>query len=153
MSYLNADRFNSAHKKKFHGRNWERQVPNFDPSIAGKRFLVLDDEFLIALDIQQILEAAGAAAVRSVATADEALALLRADLRFDLAVLDVKLSGATRDSRSVAAFLSGQKIPFVFLTGMHRQDGRIRQFPDAPVVDKPYATPLLLDAIMRALGR
>ena len=31
-----------------------------ETSIAGKRCLVLDDEFLIALDIQQILETAGA---------------------------------------------------------------------------------------------
>ncbi|MEI9803341.1 MAG: response regulator [Pseudolabrys sp.] len=128
-------------------------MANFEPSIAGKRFLVLDDEFLIALDIQQILETVGAAAVRSVATADEALALLRTDLKFDLAVLDVKLSGATRDSGSVAAFLSDKGIPFVFLTGMHRQDGRIRQYPNAPVVEKPYEAPLLIDAIMRALGR
>ena len=37
-------------------------VPS-DTSLAGKHCLVLDDEFLIALDIQEILEAAGAAKV------------------------------------------------------------------------------------------
>jgi hypothetical protein len=31
--------------------------------LSGKRCLVLDDEFLIALDIQQILERAGASHV------------------------------------------------------------------------------------------
>jgi len=45
--------------------------------LTGRRCLVLDDEFLIALDIQQILELAGAKHVASVATASETIALLR----------------------------------------------------------------------------
>jgi CheY-like chemotaxis protein len=65
-----------------------------DKLLRGKRYLVLDDEFLIALDIQQILELAGAMYVASVATASEAIALVRREPKFDLAVLDVKLSGA-----------------------------------------------------------
>ena len=47
-------------------------LPQLDELLAGKCCLVLDDEFLIALDIQQILELAGAASVVSVATAAEA---------------------------------------------------------------------------------
>ena len=65
-----------------------------DSLLAGKRCLVLDDEFLIALDIQQILELAGAEHVASVASASEAIELLRREPKFDLAVLDVKLGGA-----------------------------------------------------------
>jgi len=65
-----------------------------DSLLAGKRCLVLDDEFLIALDIQQILELAGAKHVASVASASEAIELLRREPKFDLAVLDVKLGGA-----------------------------------------------------------
>ena len=45
-------------------------------SLSGKRCLVLDDEFLIALDIQQMLERAGATEVICVASAAEALRLL-----------------------------------------------------------------------------
>jgi len=48
-----------------------------DSLLTGRRCLVLDDEFLIALDIQQILELAGAKHVASVATASETIALLR----------------------------------------------------------------------------
>jgi len=117
----------------------------------GKRCLVLDDEFLIALDIQQTLELAGAAHVACVATASEALALLRASPDFDLAVLDVKLSGSDRNSLGVAALLSAKRMPFVFLTGMRVDDVHARQFPKVPVIEKPYDAATLLDAVRRAL--
>jgi two-component system, response regulator PdtaR len=119
--------------------------------LIGKRCLVLDDEFLIALDIQQILEFAGAAHVASVATVAEALALLRANPDFDLAVLDVKISGPDGNSLGVAAQLAAKGTPFVFLTGMRVDDLHAKQFPQAPVVEKPYDAVALLDAVRRAL--
>ena len=67
--------------------------------LSGKRCLVLDDEFLIALDIQQTLELAGAAYVAAVATVPEALRLPRSKPDFNLAVLDVKLSGLRQKAR------------------------------------------------------
>ncbi|HZL39526.1 MAG TPA: response regulator [Pseudolabrys sp.] len=121
-------------------------------SLASKRFLVLDDEFLIALDIQQILEAAGAKTVICAGNAEDAMAAIRNGPRFDLAVLDVVLSGVTRTSVTVAAALIAQNTPFVFLTGMRGEDVHTREFPKAPVVDKPYQPPLLLDAVLRALA-
>jgi CheY-like chemotaxis protein len=128
-------------------------VPNIEPSIAGKRCLVLDDEFLIALDIQQILEAAGAASVKCFGTSAECLAALKAGEKFDLAVLDFKLNDGARNSLSVASLLTRQGTPFVFVTGMTQKDVRSAEFPDAPVVEKPYEALRLLDAIMRALAR
>ena len=119
-------------------------MADIEPSIAGKRCLVLDDEFLIALDIQQILEAAGAASVICVANAERrAGGRCEAAQTFDLAVLDVKLSGTTRTSLTVAAALDRtQSTPFVFLTGMRADDVQhAEQFPDAPVVEKPYRAP------------
>lgn len=120
--------------------------------LAGLRCLVLDDEFLIALDIQQILETAGAAVVVCAGSAADALAALRKARRFDLAVLDVMLSGAS-DSLTVAAVLSQQRTPFIFLTGMRTKDVQhVARFPNAPLVEKPYQAGLLLEAIARALA-
>jgi CheY-like chemotaxis protein len=152
MSYLNADRFNSEDKEKFHYGTGESFVASSEMLLAGKRCLVLDDEFLIALDIQQILEAAGAAKVICVGDADAALAAIRGGPRFDLAILDVVLSGTTRTSVMVAATLTAHKTPFVFLTGMRGEDVLPRQFPKAPVLDKPYQPPSLLAAALRALA-
>jgi CheY-like chemotaxis protein len=112
---------------------------------------VLDDEFLIALDIQQILERAGAAHVASVASAAEAMELLGREPKFDLAVLDVKLGDMERNSLDVAGFLQSQGTPFVFLTGMRVDDVHAKKFPNAPVVEKPYDAGVLLRAVQRAL--
>lgn len=121
--------------------------------IAGKRCLVLDDEFLIALDIQQILERAGVAHVECVASAAEAIKMLGGARKFDFAVLDVKLSGPADYSLGVAAALKSQGTPFVFLTGMRADDVHAEKFPEAPVIQKPYDATALLDAVARALTR
>jgi len=127
-------------------------VPDHKASLAGKRGLVLDDEFLIALDIQQILESAGAATVTCCGNAENALAALRSGVKFDFAVLDLVLGGATRTSVTVAAVLAEQATPFVFLTGLRGEDASTSRFPGAPVVEKPYNTALLLDAVLHALA-
>src|SRR2546422_2248809 len=59
--------------------------------IAGRRVLVIEDEFLIALEVQRILEEAGAREVVLVARASEALTALGAAEPFDMAVLDLLL--------------------------------------------------------------
>ena len=66
---------------------------------------------------------------------------------FDLAVLDIKLSGTAHDSIGVARFLIKRDIPFVFLTGMRADEVQAKDYPDVPVVDKPYQ----VDALMAAL--
>ena len=118
--------------------------------LVGKSCLVVDDELLIALDIEQILLAAGAASVICLASAEEALASVHGS-HFDVAVLDVLLRGAAHASFSVAAALQLRNTPFVFLTGMRRADLRMSEYPAAPVVEKPYQPSLLIDAVVRAL--
>ena len=120
--------------------------------LAGKRCLVVDDELLIALDIEQILRAAGAASVTCLASAEEALASLRSGPRFDVAVLDILLRGATRDSLSVAAALQSHSTPFIFLTGMRGADLRPGEFPAVPVVEKPCQPAVLVEAVVRAIA-
>ena len=127
-------------------------MSNNERSLAGAHCLVLEDEFLIALDLQEILETAGAAAVTCHADADEALKVLRDGARFDVAVLDVHLGGATRTSFSVAAALTVQKTPFVFLTGARREAAIASGYPHVPVLEKPYQQAQLLEAVRSVLA-
>jgi DNA-binding NtrC family response regulator len=126
-------------------------LPKSDSLLSGKRCLVLDDEFLIALDIQQILERAGAMHVASVASATAAIEVLHREPKFDLAVLDVKLGDVERNSLDVAALLHTQGVPFVFLTGVRTDDVHAKKFPNAPVIEKPYDATALLRAVQHAL--
>lgn len=116
--------------------------------IVGKRCLVLDDEFLIALDIQQILETAGAARVICVSNAIDAVKQLERET-FNAAVIDLMIDGEA--CIEVAHMLERQRIPFVVLTGMPAHDSRVRQFSRAPLVAKPYDTRRLLAALNQAL--
>lgn len=128
-------------------------MPKSDSLLSGKRCFVLDDEFLIALDIQQILERAGASHVASVASAAEAIEVLGREPKFDLAVLDVKLGGPEQNSLDVAVLLQTQGVPFVFLTGMRIDDVHAKKFPNAPVIEKPYDATALLRAVQQALAQ
>ena len=78
--------------------------------LTGKLCLVVDDEFLIALDIQQTLENAGAAEVVCAGNAAEAMAFARAR-RFDVAVLDVRLGQTGASSLPVAEVLAAAGTP------------------------------------------
>ena len=119
-------------------------MPMSDSLLTGKRCFVLDDEFLIALDIH-------AAHVASVASAAEAIALLGREPKFDVAVLDVKLGDPQRNNLDVAALLQTQVTPFVFLTGVRVDDVHAKIFPNAPVIEKPYDAAGLLRAVQHAL--
>lgn len=125
-------------------------MAGIEASVAGKRCLVVDDEFLIALDVQQILERAGADTVHCAGSAPAALAALDT-ARFDVAVIDVKLNGGTPTSLSVAAALAERGTPFVILTGVQSDDPRLSLFPRAPLVQKPCRAQALLEAVRRAL--
>jgi CheY-like chemotaxis protein len=119
-------------------------------ALKGLRCLVADDDFLIALDIQDILESAGAAAVTCAGTVTDALTALQNEPAFSVAVLDIGLEDDDRGSVLVALALWVRATPLVFLTRMGGDDRRARQFPEALVVNKPYLADELLAAVRRA---
>jgi CheY-like chemotaxis protein len=118
------------------------------------RCLVLDDDFLIALDVQQILESAGAASVICVGSIADARAALQNEPAFSVAVLDIGIDGDGKErdaDMTIAVLLQERGTPFIFLTGMGGDDARARKFPQAPLVDKPFQAGELLAALRRAL--
>lgn len=140
---------------------WPRQeqfmpdTPSPDnASLDGKRVLVVEDEFLILLDIQSILETAGARSIVTASRVDDALTAIannqNAD-RFDLAVLDLKLD---KDSSApIAERLAAAGVPFIFLTGAPTDVALAKQFSSAPIVGKPFDSVTLLNALGTALAK
>jgi CheY-like chemotaxis protein len=108
-------------------------IDDLHPNLSGRRILVVEDERLIALDIQDILEGWGCTVMGPVATAAAALKLIAEDLP-DSAILDVDLDGGT--SEPVAARLRASGRPFLILTAYQRRHirGALR---DAPLLSKP----------------
>ena len=111
--------------------------------LAGLRLLVIEDESLIALDVVDRLEGAGAEVAPPVSTEQESLQVIE-NGKFDCALLDANLHG--RPVTEIAAALTRRKIPFVFITGYGRA-GLPDRFKQAPVLSKPVSDEQLLAAI------
>jgi DNA-binding response OmpR family regulator len=104
---------------------------NFD--LHGRAVLIVEDDFYLADDTQQILEAAGAKVLGPVSAAEQALSLLELQ-RPDYAVVDVNLGAGP--SFGLASTLQTRGIPFVFLTG-YDPDIIPAEFRGAPCLQKP----------------
>jgi len=113
--------------------------------LAGKRILLAEDEFLIALAAEDALVARGAVVVGPAYSLAESLGLAEG-ATLDAAVLDVNLNG--EDSAPLAALLVRRGVPFVLATGYDRVDN----LHAAPLVAKPYDEDRLDTALRRALA-
>lgn len=118
--------------------------------LAGMRILVLEDEYLIAMDVEQLCRDYGAEDVVILRSLESAGAHLEAG-NFHAAILDVMLSG--QSTIDFAQHLTTRAIPFIFATGYSELDDLFNGFPDVSVVAKPYAGPAIIEAMQRALAR
>ncbi|WP_147440281.1 response regulator [Notoacmeibacter ruber] len=109
--------------------------------LRGKRFLILEDEPLIALDIATEIEMLGGnvvADLRSVAAAEDVLE----KVAFDAAVLDYRLTDGT--SREIGQKLHSRGKPFVFCTGGMSGEAAEGALADVTVWQKPCDWSVLL---------
>jgi CheY-like chemotaxis protein len=108
--------------------------------------LIVEDDPIIALDLEDTILGFGAKTVRTAASVARALALI-ADQVPDFALLDV---GLVREKTfAVAERLDALRIPYVFVTG-YGVDVRLPPaFADRPRLPKPYS----IDALRAALQR
>ncbi|ULB11672.1 response regulator [Cereibacter azotoformans] len=116
----------------------------------GLLVLIVEDEFLIAFDMQMMLEEAGHSVMGPVGTVTEALRLLE-DHRPDAATLDLNLRG--QRVVPVAQRLQSLSIPFVLASAYMTRDyddGGV--FHDAENIGKPIQKRRLLDALQRVTG-
>ena len=111
--------------------------------------LVVEDEFLIALDLEMILRTHGHTVAGLVGSIEAALSLLE-DGRPDVAVLDVSLRG--KPVVPVARRLLVLHIPFVLASAYRTFDfDGAEALTGADNVGKPISKHRLLDALDRAV--
>src|SRR5579871_2999865 len=112
--------------------------------LNGSRILVVEDEFIIAMEIQGSLEEAGATVVGPAYTVESALAMLDHET-ISAAIVDLRLG---RDSATpVAAALAERHIPFVFYTGQPPGDPIRCAWPETGVLAKPASGEEIVQAI------
>jgi CheY-like chemotaxis protein len=104
--------------------------------LAGRRFLIVEDEVLIALMVESMLVELGCIVAGSVTRVASALAFIEANADgLDAATLDVDLGGES--GLSVAAALRAQGIPFVITTG-YSDPVVLAGWENWPRVEKPF---------------
>jgi DNA-binding LytR/AlgR family response regulator len=85
-------------------------------SLCGRRLIIVEDEYLIAINLAEALEDSGAEIAGLAGSVEDARALIEAEKdRLDGAVLDVNLGGDR--VYPVADMLMACRVPFVFATG------------------------------------
>ncbi len=83
--------------------------------LQDRRVLVVEDEYMIAINLADALERYGVQVVGPAASVADALGLMAAEPTLHAAVLDINLGAET--AYPVADELIGRGVPFVFATG------------------------------------
>lgn len=102
--------------------------------LAGRRVLILEDEYFVADELAEAFGRAGATVVGPFATVEAALTALEGASDLHFAILDVNLRGDR--SYAVAEALKALGVPFVFLTG-YDSLALDPAWADAPRFQKP----------------
>jgi two-component system, response regulator PdtaR len=119
--------------------------------LEGVNVLIVEDDFIVAFDMQTLLEEQGATVIGPAADLDEARAqVARNAAKIQIAVLDVNINGEY--VFPVAAELRRAGVPIVFATA-YADDERL--FPDglkdAPRLAKPVLPNVLVGQLKRLL--
>lgn len=112
----------------------------------SKTILVVDDEMLIALDIQSQLQELGHTVLIAPAL-NEALAVVERET-IDIAIVDWHLRDEV--SEPLTELLRQHHIPFVLCSGSALEE-LAALFPAAPILTKPFASDALLEALDRVV--
>jgi DNA-binding LytR/AlgR family response regulator len=117
--------------------------------LAGLRILVVEDEFLPAVLIEEILRELRCDFLGPVSNLDAALAVIQRG-GFDAALLDMNLKG--RAVTPAAAELAARKVPFILVTGYPgvASDGPVMS--SAPRIVKPFTLEQLAEAMQKAFA-
>src|SRR5215472_1646610 len=112
-------------------------------ALEGVRVLVVEDEYFVAILIEEILESAGCVVRGPIPRLREALDAVDHD-EYDAAVLDVNLAGERINP--VADALSERNVPFLFLTG-YGANALPSEYAERPHICKPFRMAELLGVL------
>ena len=122
--------------------------PDTAAALKGRCVLIVEDELLLAMELQKTLEDEGCIVLGPLKNVEQALAVLEQKLP-DAAILDLNLDGDR--STPVAAALRTEGIPFIVTTGYAEKVAADAVFQDMPWVNKPIHRKELVRLLERIL--
>lgn len=118
--------------------------------LAGKRILVVEDEFLLADEIANWLSLRGAEPVGPAAMLAHAQKLIEQDFDLHGAVLDINLAGTL--VFPVALELERRRVPLLFASAYAEEVELPEKLSETPRLRKPFSEIQLMMALERAVG-
>ena len=115
--------------------------------LAGRRIIVVEDEALLAMDMQFALEDEGADVIGPALSLEQALDAVSRNAEIDGAILDVDLAG--HEVYPVASILIDRGVPIVFHTGHGSPTRLAEMFPGSVTFSKPTLPETLILALLR----
>jgi len=116
------------------------------PAFATQRFLVVEDEPLIAIALQHLLEQEGATVIQ-VHNVTRALQLVQTS-PLSAGIIDIGLGDD--NAGPICDALDRRRVPFIFFTG--QSDAALHRWPFIPVVEKPAMPEVIVGAIKYAIA-
>jgi CheY-like chemotaxis protein len=123
-------------------------TPGF-PDLRGLRVFVVEDEFVVLVQLEDMLTELGCDVVGSASRLGDALAMLPERV-IDVAVLDINLGGAK--VYPVAEILAARNVPILFSTG-YGNVGVSEPWSSRPILQKPYRIDQLAEALRQVTAR
>ncbi|WP_432797652.1 response regulator [Poriferisphaera sp. WC338] len=120
-----------------------------DHNLTNLHLIIVEDDFVVAQSLSDLLEAFGAKDVEMASNIDQAIDKINKQ-RFDIAILDVNLLGGSVEP--VALRLKEQGVPFLFVTGYASQDMLPASMQDHAVLLKPVNPEEMLTMITKLVG-
>jgi len=117
--------------------------------LCGRRILVVEDQYAIALDLSETLAQEGATTVGPLCSLQDALNAVETAGPLDAAVLDIRLLGES--VYPVADRLEAMHVPYVFTTGCE-PDEIPERYRCVPRFEKPVRVTSIIDAIRGQLA-
>jgi PAS domain S-box-containing protein len=130
-----------------------RDLSGVQPSLRGKRVLVVDDNATNRRILTTYLATWGMPA-RATGSPNEALAWIRADERFDVAILDMhmpEMDGVSL-ARAIVQHPSAATLPLVLFTSLGRREALGDSTSFAAYLHKPIKPSQLFDALVSVLA-
>jgi DNA-binding response OmpR family regulator len=118
------------------------------PSNSRPLVLVLEDEALIALNVQDELQDAGYAVAGPFSTCSAALEWLQTTTP-DMAILDATLKDGP--CREVAVELSRRQVPFLIYSGYQEDRQLLSEFDHITWIEKPVPSEVLVQECQQLL--
>jgi CheY-like chemotaxis protein len=118
--------------------------------VNGRRILVVEDEFIVAFEIQQTLEDRGFAVCDVVASGEEAVAAAERE-RPDCVLMDINIRGAMGGVEAARRISAQFGVPVAFLTGF--PSGQVKEQARDLIPIAYFTKPLNLDEICAVLER